>query len=91
MRHASFHHPGNCRQAYEAARYCYCQWCIGKIAWYARELSWLFDTTNMCAGRVLRYLASINTIEEVGQDTFEANHITRTLSQPGIEGGVRLS
>ncbi|PSN59189.1 methyltransferase [Corynespora cassiicola Philippines] len=42
-------------------------------------------------GRVLRYLASINTIEEVGQDTFEANHITRTLSQPGIEGGIRLS
>lgn len=55
------------------------------------NLSWPFLTAKVYAGRVLRYLASINTIEEVGKDTFEANHITRTLSQPGIEGGIRLS
>jgi len=55
------------------------------------SLSSFFVTAKVCAGRVLRYLASINTIEEVGQDAFEANHITRTLSQPGIEGGIRLS
>ncbi|EME87124.1 uncharacterized protein MYCFIDRAFT_63149 [Pseudocercospora fijiensis CIRAD86] len=47
--------------------------------------------SELLLGRVLRYLASINTIEEVDQDTFMASHITRTLSQPGIEGGIRLS
>jgi demethylsterigmatocystin 6-O-methyltransferase len=40
--------------------------------------------------RLLKYLASQNDIEEVGRDTFTANHITRTLADPGNQGGIYL-
>ncbi|KAI1345327.1 S-adenosyl-L-methionine-dependent methyltransferase [Xylaria sp. FL0043] len=39
--------------------------------------------------RILRYLASVGMIQETDRDTFSANSITNTLSQPGYEGGVR--
>lgn len=40
-------------------------------------------------GRILRYLASAGMIQEVAQDSFAANAITKTLAQPGYEGGIR--
>src|SRR5689334_15008673 len=40
--------------------------------------------------RLLKYLASQNDIEEVGQDTFTANHITKTLADIGNQGGIYL-
>ncbi|KAI1744721.1 S-adenosyl-L-methionine-dependent methyltransferase [Xylaria scruposa] len=40
-------------------------------------------------GRILRYLASVGMIQEVAQDSFAANAISKTLAQPGYEGGIR--
>ncbi|KAI1110051.1 S-adenosyl-L-methionine-dependent methyltransferase [Nemania sp. NC0429] len=39
--------------------------------------------------RILRYLASVGMIQEAGQGAFTASSTTKTLSQPGYEGGVR--
>ncbi|TGJ83905.1 hypothetical protein E0Z10_g4849 [Xylaria hypoxylon] len=39
--------------------------------------------------RLLRYLASVGMIQEVSRDNFAANAITKTLAQPGYEGGIR--
>jgi len=38
--------------------------------------------------RILRYLASSNTITETDQDTFAANHVTKILAKPGIRAGL---
>ncbi|EKG09545.1 O-methyltransferase family 2 [Macrophomina phaseolina MS6] len=42
-------------------------------------------------GRILRYLASIDMIDETDKDTFTANHITKLLADPDREGGIHLS
>jgi len=42
-------------------------------------------------GRILRYLASVNMIDEVAKDNFAANTVTRRLAEPDSEGGIRLS
>jgi demethylsterigmatocystin 6-O-methyltransferase len=39
--------------------------------------------------RILRFLASIRVIQEVGQGIFEANKTTRHLADPGVEGGLK--
>ncbi|KAH9900476.1 S-adenosyl-L-methionine-dependent methyltransferase [Xylariomycetidae sp. FL2044] len=39
-------------------------------------------------GRVLRFLASMEMITEVGEDTFTANNVTRTLARPGFQAGI---
>ncbi|KAL1858033.1 hypothetical protein Daus18300_010145 [Diaporthe australafricana] len=39
-------------------------------------------------GRFLRYLASMNQIGEISQDTFAANNTTNTLAQPAYRGFV---
>jgi demethylsterigmatocystin 6-O-methyltransferase len=38
--------------------------------------------------RILRYLASIDTIQETDKDTFAANNITNTLTTIGAEAAV---
>jgi len=40
-------------------------------------------------GRILRYLSSQRLVTEVDEDTFTANNITHTLSQPGFAAGMR--
>ncbi|KAI0097434.1 S-adenosyl-L-methionine-dependent methyltransferase, partial [Nemania sp. FL0031] len=52
----------------------------------------LAETTHaapIVLSRILRHLASVGMIQEVARDSFAANAITKTLAQPGYEGGVR--
>ena len=42
----------------------------------------------MVKGRILRYLASVGMIEEVGEDKWAATNITKTLSVPGLKAGI---
>lgn len=42
----------------------------------------------MVEGRILRYLASVGMIEEVGEDEWAATNITKTLSVPGLKAGI---
>lgn len=46
-------------------------------------------SNNNDAGRILRYLASVGMIRETDENTFTANSVTKTLSLPGYEGGIR--
>ncbi|PYH89221.1 S-adenosyl-L-methionine-dependent methyltransferase [Aspergillus ellipticus CBS 707.79] len=39
-------------------------------------------------GRLLRYLASNYSVEEVDKDTFTASNISKTFAQPGFQAGV---
>ena len=39
-------------------------------------------------GRILRYLASVDAIQEVAINTFAANNITRSLTIPGIQSAI---
>ncbi|CAI7650336.1 unnamed protein product [Penicillium bialowiezense] len=39
-------------------------------------------------GRILRYLSSVRAIEETSQDTFKANNITLSLSDPGVRSAI---
>ncbi|CAG7925031.1 unnamed protein product [Penicillium olsonii] len=39
-------------------------------------------------GRILRYLNSVRAIGETSKDHFEANNITRSLSDPGVRGAI---
>ncbi|GAP92595.2 putative o-methyltransferase b protein [Rosellinia necatrix] len=55
----------------------------------AAALSSQTNAAPLVTGRILRYLASVGMIQEVSQDSFAANAITKTLAQPGYEGGVR--
>ncbi|RDL35183.1 uncharacterized protein BP5553_07114 [Venustampulla echinocandica] len=41
-------------------------------------------------GRLMRHQASLGMIEETGRDQFAANNITRNLSIPEIQSGIRL-
>ena len=36
----------------------------------------------------MRYLASVNMVEETGKDEYAANKITKSLAIPGYEAGV---
>ncbi|KAI1174453.1 S-adenosyl-L-methionine-dependent methyltransferase [Nemania sp. FL0916] len=47
------------------------------------------DAAPPVLGRILRHLASAGAIRETALDTFAANSITKTLSQPGYEGAIR--
>ncbi|KAI0551864.1 S-adenosyl-L-methionine-dependent methyltransferase [Xylaria curta] len=49
-------------------------------------LSGQTNAAPLVLGRILRYLASVGMIQEVAQDSFAANAITKTLAQPGYEG-----
>lgn len=42
--------------------------------------TWVSSAFNSQAGRILRFLASTNMITESGEETFVADHITRTLA-----------
>lgn len=48
----------------------------------------VFDLTDRPSGRILRYLASIGAIEEVGEDKFSANSVTRNLAHAYAEAGI---
>lgn len=51
----------------------------------------LAETTNadqVLLGRILRYLASVGMVEEVGEDEWTATNITKTLSVPGLKAGI---
>lgn len=39
-------------------------------------------------GRLLRFLASTDSITETDEDTFAANHVTKTLAKVGIRNGL---
>ena len=39
-------------------------------------------------GRLLRYLASVGMIKEVGRDRFGATNVTEALAIPGNQAGV---
>lgn len=54
------------------------------------ELAQKTGATHSFLARLLRYLAAQNDIKEVGKDMFTANHITKTLAQPGAIGGIYL-
>ena len=43
----------------------------------------------MSSGRIARYLASHGMIQEVDEDQFAANNITRTLSVEGFRAGIK--
>lgn len=43
----------------------------------------------MCyIGRVLRYLASLDAIQEVDKDTFTANNMCKTLATTGAQAAI---
>ncbi|ROV90908.1 hypothetical protein VMCG_09989 [Cytospora schulzeri] len=54
----------------------------------AAELASKKNASPMLLGRILRYLASVGTIDETGPDSFTANAVTKTLSEPGYRGGI---
>jgi demethylsterigmatocystin 6-O-methyltransferase len=39
-------------------------------------------------GRILRYLNSVGAIEETSKDSFKANNITVSLSDPGVQSAI---
>ncbi|MCJ1376576.1 hypothetical protein MMC20_007819 [Loxospora ochrophaea] len=41
-------------------------------------------------GRLLRYLSSVRMVNEVGEDQWAANDVTKTLSVPGFKAGIYL-
>lgn len=40
--------------------------------------------------RILRYLASVGMIAEVGDERFAANNLTKTFSIPGNKAGLEI-
>ncbi|KUI68298.1 Demethylsterigmatocystin 6-O-methyltransferase [Cytospora mali] len=50
--------------------------------------SGLKGASPLLLSRILRYLASVGTIHETGPDSFTANAVTKTLSEPGYRGGI---
>ena len=41
--------------------------------------------------RILRYLASVRFISEVGEGQYEANHHTHSFVDPRVEGGLQYT
>ena len=39
-------------------------------------------------GRILRYLASVDIVEETDEDMYRAAHITKALAVPSLEAGI---
>lgn len=44
--------------------------------------------TQPLTGRILRYLASVDQVQETSQDTFAANNTTKTLARPEFAGFI---
>ena len=42
------------------------------------------------ADRVMRYLASVGMVKEVGAEQFAPNDLTKTLSVPGNKAGIDI-
>lgn len=42
------------------------------------------------ADRVMRYLASVGMVKEVGAEQFAPNDLTKTLSVPGYKAGIDI-
>lgn len=44
--------------------------------------------TSLALGRILRHLASMSVIKEIGIDLFGLTHFSQALAEPKYEGGV---
>lgn len=42
-------------------------------------------------GRILRYLAAVRFIAEIGEGLFTANEVTRSFADPRVEGGLQYT
>ncbi|KAF7536990.1 hypothetical protein G7054_g4069 [Neopestalotiopsis clavispora] len=54
----------------------------------AEELATKTGAATLLLSRILRYLASVGQIHEVGPNSFAANTQTKTLADPGYRGGI---
>ncbi|KAM0797154.1 hypothetical protein BDR22DRAFT_892479 [Usnea florida] len=52
------------------------------------QLAETTQANHVLLGRILRYLASVGMIDEVGEDQWAATNITKTLGVPRLKAGI---
>ncbi|KAJ8062109.1 hypothetical protein OCU04_008670 [Sclerotinia nivalis] len=54
----------------------------------AKKLSLQTDSDYQLMTRILRYLSTINAVDEVSQEQYSANHVTKNLAEKVTEAGI---
>ncbi|MCJ1312956.1 hypothetical protein MMC25_006632 [Agyrium rufum] len=53
-----------------------------------KELAAVCKADEVLTGRILRYLASVDMVEETGEDSWESTKVTKVLANPGLVSGL---